>query len=71
MEYLEGRTLKHWNEGKPLAVDKVPEIGIPIAEGFEAAREKGNEKPFARDSGDLVDGAPVPAKWPLLQISAT
>ena len=48
MEYLERRTLKHWNEGKPLAVDKIPEIGIPIAEGLEAAREKGNEKPLTK-----------------------
>ena len=46
MEYLEGRMLNHWNEGKTLAVDKISEISIPIAEGLKAAREKGNEKPF-------------------------
>jgi serine/threonine protein kinase len=41
MEFLEGRTLKHKIRGKPLAVDQIPDIGIQIAEGLEAAHEKG------------------------------
>ncbi len=41
MEFLEGKTLKHRIEGKPLAVDQILDIGIQIAEGLDAAHSKG------------------------------
>ncbi len=41
MEFLGGRTLKHKIEGKPLSVDQALDLGIQIAEGLEAAHEKG------------------------------
>jgi serine/threonine protein kinase len=41
MELLEGRTLKHRIEGKPIEVSALLEIGIQIANGLEAAHSKG------------------------------
>ncbi|MGA7625218.1 MAG: protein kinase [Candidatus Acidiferrales bacterium] len=41
MELLEGRTLKHRIEGKPIAVSELLEIGIQIANGLDAAHSKG------------------------------
>jgi serine/threonine protein kinase/Flp pilus assembly protein TadD len=41
MELLEGRTLGHCIEGRPLAVDRILDIGLQVAEGLEAAHEKG------------------------------
>jgi non-specific serine/threonine protein kinase len=41
MELLEGRTLKHRIEGKPIEVADLLEIGIQIANGLDAAHSKG------------------------------
>jgi serine/threonine protein kinase/Tfp pilus assembly protein PilF len=41
MELLEGRTLKHRIEGKPIEVSELLEIGIQIANGLNAAHSKG------------------------------
>ena len=41
MELLEGRTLKHRIEGKPIEVCELLEIGIQIANGLDAAHSKG------------------------------
>jgi tRNA A-37 threonylcarbamoyl transferase component Bud32 len=41
MECLEGETLKHRIQGKPLKVEEVLELGIQIADALEAAHEKG------------------------------
>jgi serine/threonine protein kinase len=41
MEFLEGRTLKHRIEGKPIEVSELLEIGIQIASGLDAAHSKG------------------------------
>jgi serine/threonine-protein kinase len=41
MECLEGQTLKHRTEGKPLAVEQVLELGIQVADGLDAAHQKG------------------------------
>src|SRR6202051_2055435 len=41
MEFLEGRTLKHRIEGKPIEVSELLEIGIQIASGLQAAHSKG------------------------------
>ena len=40
MELLEGSTLKHRIAGKPLAVDLVIELSIPIANALSAAHAK-------------------------------
>src|ERR1700688_2933901 len=41
MELLEGRTLKHRIEGKPIEVSEILETGIQIANGLDAAHIKG------------------------------
>jgi serine/threonine protein kinase/Flp pilus assembly protein TadD len=41
MELLEGRTLKHRIEGKPIETSELLEIGIQIANGLDAAHSKG------------------------------
>jgi non-specific serine/threonine protein kinase len=41
MELLEGRTLKHRIEEKPIPVDELLELGIQIAEALDAAHAKG------------------------------
>src|SRR5512135_2613591 len=41
MEYLEGRTLKHRIQGKPLGTDEILDLAIQIAEGLDAAHSKG------------------------------
>jgi serine/threonine protein kinase/Tfp pilus assembly protein PilF len=41
MELLEGRTLKHRIEGKPIEISEILETGIQIANGLDAAHIKG------------------------------
>src|SRR6516162_877977 len=41
MEYLEGQTLKHRIQGKPLKVEEVLELAIQTTDGLEAAHQKG------------------------------
>jgi serine/threonine protein kinase len=41
MQLLEGRTLKHWIDGKPLPTDQLLELTIQIVDGLDAAHSKG------------------------------
>ncbi len=41
MEFLEGKTLKHHIQGKPLGTDEILNLAIQIANGLEAAHAKG------------------------------
>jgi serine/threonine protein kinase len=41
IEYLEGQTLKHRIDGKPMPIDFVLDLGIQIADALDAAHAKG------------------------------
>jgi serine/threonine protein kinase len=41
MEFLEGQTLKHRIDGKPMPIDFVLDLGIQIADALDAAHAKG------------------------------
>ena len=41
MELLEGQTLKHRIEGRPLKIDQLLDIGIQISDGLDAAHSSG------------------------------
>jgi serine/threonine protein kinase/tetratricopeptide (TPR) repeat protein len=41
MEFMEGKTLKHTIEGKPLPLEQVLDLGIQIADGLDVAHAKG------------------------------
>ena len=41
MEFMDGETLKHLIQERPLPIDRVIEVAIDVADALEAAHEKG------------------------------
>jgi len=41
MELLEGQTLKHWINGKPLDIQEVLDLGVQVADALDAAHAQG------------------------------
>jgi serine/threonine protein kinase/cytochrome c-type biogenesis protein CcmH/NrfG len=41
MEFMEGKTLKHLIEGRPLVIDRILELSIQIADALDAAHARG------------------------------
>jgi serine/threonine protein kinase len=45
VELMDGKTLKHCIEAKPLALDQLLALGVQIADGLDAAHAAGNNPP--------------------------
>src|SRR5438046_3447318 len=41
MEFMDGQTLKHLIEARPLQMERLVDVGIQIAEGLDAAHSEG------------------------------
>src|ERR1700746_3148585 len=55
MELLEGQTLRHRINSKPLEIEMVLDLGIQIGDALDAAHSKGNHPPGHQTSEHLRD----------------
>ena len=66
MEHLEGHTLRHCLQTKPLPLDRVVDWGIQISEGLEAAHASGIVHRDIKPANIFITRRAIPRFWTLV-----
>jgi non-specific serine/threonine protein kinase len=70
MEFLEGETLKHLINNRPMEIDKALAIAVQIAEGLAAAHAKGIVHRDIKPANLATSSASSPKRWRKIETSA-